>query len=92
MAVTENVADARTRVERRYTTIAALPSYRMMLEREGADSAADIALIGDEDEVRNQVGSLEALGITDLVVTANGTDDEIRRTLDLVASIAREQP
>ena len=64
----------------------------MMLEREGADSAADIALIGDEDEVRGQIQSLEELGVTDLVVTANGTDDEIRRTLELVASIAREQP
>ena len=49
VTVTDDVADARTRVERRYTTVAALPSYRTMLEREGASSPADIALIGDED-------------------------------------------
>ena len=91
ITVTDDVGDARARVERRYSTIATLPSYRTMLEREGAGSAADIALIGDEDEVRGQVRGLEEIGVTDLVVTANGTDDEVRRTLDVVSAIARER-
>ena len=91
LTVTDDVGDARARVERRYSTIATLPSYRTMLEREGASSAADIALIGDEDEVRGQIRGLEEIGITDLVVTANGTDDEVRRTLDVASAIARER-
>ncbi len=90
VTVTDDVADARTRVDRRYSTVAALPSYRTMLEREGNSSPADIALIGDEDAVRDQIRSLDEIGITDLVVTANGTDDEVRRTLDLVSAIAQE--
>jgi alkanesulfonate monooxygenase SsuD/methylene tetrahydromethanopterin reductase-like flavin-dependent oxidoreductase (luciferase family) len=61
-----------------------------MLEREGAGSPADIAIVGDEEEVRGQIRSLHDIGITDLVVTTNGTDDEVRRTLDLVSAIARE--
>ena len=92
VTVTDDLADARARVGERYTTIAALPSYRAMLDREGAGSAADIALLGDEDAVRDQIGSLGEIGITDLVVAANGTEDEVRRTVDLVATIARENP
>jgi F420-dependent oxidoreductase-like protein len=90
VTVTDDVADARTRVERRYMTVAALPSYRTMLEREGNSSPADIALMGDEDAVRDQIRRLDEIGVTDLVVTANGTEDEVRRTLELCSAIARE--
>jgi len=90
VTVTDDVADARTRVERRYTTVAALPSYRTMLEREGNSSPADIALMGDEAAVRDQIRSLDNIGVTDLVVTANGTDEEVRRTLELCSAITRE--
>ena len=89
VTVTDHVADARANVERRYSNIAALPSYRTMLDREGAGSAADIAILGDEAEVRSQLRSLEELGITELVVAANGTDDEVRRTVELAAAMAQ---
>jgi F420-dependent oxidoreductase-like protein len=82
--------DARARVEQRYSTIATLPSYRAMLEREGAASPADIAFLGGEDEVRDQIRGLADIGITDLVVAANGTADENRRTLELASAIAKE--
>jgi 5,10-methylenetetrahydromethanopterin reductase len=91
VTVTDDVADARAGVERRYNTIAALPSYRAMLEREGAGSPADIAIIGNEAEVRSQIRDLEEIGITDLVVAANGTEDEVRRTVDLTSMLAREE-
>jgi F420-dependent oxidoreductase-like protein len=90
VTVTDDLADARARVEQRYAMVSTLPSYRSMLEREGTESPADIALMGDEDVVRDQIVALADLGITDLVVTANGTDDEVRRTLELVGAIARE--
>jgi F420-dependent oxidoreductase-like protein len=90
VTVTDDVADARARVERRYSTVATLPSYRAMLEREGTDSPADVALVGDEDAVRDQIRGLADIGITDLVVAANGIDDEVRRTLDLVSTITKE--
>jgi F420-dependent oxidoreductase-like protein len=89
VTVTDDVADARTKVERRYSTIAALPSYRTMLDREGADSPADIAIIGDEAAVRSQIHRLQEIGITELVVAANGADDEVRRTVELVSAMAR---
>jgi 5,10-methylenetetrahydromethanopterin reductase len=82
--------DARARVEQRYSTIATLPSYRAMLEREGAASPADIAFIGREDAVLGQVRALADIGVTDLVVAANGTDDEVRRTVELASAVAKE--
>ena len=91
ITVTDDAADARTSVERRYATIATLPSYRAMLDRERADSPADIAIIGDETSVRDQIRGLQDIGITELVVAANGTDDEVRRTVDLASEIARDE-
>jgi F420-dependent oxidoreductase-like protein len=90
VTVTDDVADARTRVEQRYSTIATLPSYRAMLEQEGSASPADIACIGDEDAVREQIRGFADIGITDLVVAANGAEDEVRRTVELTGAIARE--
>src|SRR5262249_55489845 len=89
LTVTDDLADARTRVEQRYAMVATLPSYRGMLEREGAASPADIALIGDEESVRDQIGGLADIGITDLVVTVNGVNDEVPRTVELLSAIAR---
>ena len=43
VTVTDDVADARTRVERRYTTVAALPSYRTMAIAAGPAIAAPVA-------------------------------------------------
>jgi 5,10-methylenetetrahydromethanopterin reductase len=83
-------ADARARVEQRYSAIAALPSYRAMLEREGAASPADIAFLGSEETVREQIRALADIGVTDLVVAANGNDDEVRRTVELASTIAKE--
>jgi len=91
VTVTDDVADVRTRIEHRYSTIATLPSYSAMLELEGAGSPADIAIMGDEQAVRDQIRGLHEIGITDLVVTTNGTDHEVRRTLDLVSTVARDE-
>lgn len=42
-----------------------LPSYRAMLDREGADGPADVAIVGNEDRVRAALAGLEAAGTTD---------------------------
>jgi F420-dependent oxidoreductase-like protein len=84
VSLTDDLAAARARVERRYSTIATLPSYRTMLEREGAASPADVAILGDEGAVRDQLGALQDIGVTDVIVTTDGTADEVQRTLDLL--------
>ena len=45
-----------------------LPSYRAMLDREGVESSAEMALIGDEREVEDMLEEYAAAGVTDLAV------------------------
>ena len=58
-----------------------LPSYRAMLDREGAAGAADIAIVGSADEVTDRIGALADLGVTDFAAVEFGGDpDEVAAT------------
>lgn len=63
-----------------------LPSYKAMLEKEGAASAGDIALVGDEASLRSQLQALRDAGVTELnaAVMPLGEDAE-SRTLQFLA-------
>lgn len=65
-----------------------LPSYRAMLEREGATKPSDIALVGSEAEVRHAIGSLESAGATELVASVTGSTEERAATIALLAACA----
>ena len=51
VCVTDDVAAAHERAAKVFAVYGQLPSYRAMLDREGASGAADIAIIGPADEV-----------------------------------------
>jgi F420-dependent oxidoreductase-like protein len=87
VCVTDDLAAARANVEKRYAAIATLPSYRGMLEREGVTSPADVAILGDEKSVREQVARLGEIGVTDLIASAVGTPEEIDCTRALLAAL-----
>ena len=40
-----------------------------MLEREGAESPGDIAIVGDEDAIEDQLRQLAEIGATDFLAT-----------------------
>ena len=62
-----------------------LPSYRAMLDREGAEGPADVAIVGDEDEVRTHLDRFAEAGSTDFGAVEFGTtDDEIARTREML--------
>lgn len=42
-----------------------LPSYRGVMDTEGAGGPADVSLIGSEDEVRSGLAAFAAAGATD---------------------------
>lgn len=67
IAVTDDTAGARARADDRLGYTARMPSYRAMLEREGVDCPADIALIGDEAHVGARLDELAAAGVTDFL-------------------------
>jgi 5,10-methylenetetrahydromethanopterin reductase len=89
VCVTDDADAARAAIDKRYEMIAALPSYRAMLEREGATRAADVHLVGDEASVRDQVEMLDELGVTDLVASIVGSPEERDRTRALLATLTQ---
>jgi alkanesulfonate monooxygenase SsuD/methylene tetrahydromethanopterin reductase-like flavin-dependent oxidoreductase (luciferase family) len=66
-----------------------LPSYKAMLDKEGAQSPADVAFIGDEESVAASIQQLANGGATDFVATIAGNAEERRRGLSLLRELAR---
>ena len=66
-----------------------LPSYKAMLDKEGAQGPADVAFIGDEESVAASIEKLAAGGATDFVAAIVGDAEERRRALSLLSELAR---
>jgi 5,10-methylenetetrahydromethanopterin reductase len=91
VGVTTDPAGAQEKLARGLTIYGTLPSYRAMLDREGADGAAELAILGSEQEVTDRVAHLKAIGVTDLAaVPVRGTPDEAAQTTDLLRRLAAE--
>ncbi|MDF5756732.1 LLM class F420-dependent oxidoreductase [Spongiactinospora sp. TRM90649] len=75
VCVTGDAGEARARAARIFKMYGELPSYRAMLDREGAAGPADVALIGDEDAVAARVDALAKAGVTDFVASVFTRDD-----------------
>ncbi len=63
-----------------------LPSYRAMLDREGAAGPGDVAIVGDESSVRAQIDQLAEAGVTDFVAAVLG---DRRRTRDVLIGASK---
>ena len=92
IAVTDDVKSARERAASVFQVYGALPSYRAMLEREQVAGPAEIAMVGDEAAVGEQVERLGQLGVTDFLAApfATGTDalGSLDRTYRFLAGLA----
>jgi 5,10-methylenetetrahydromethanopterin reductase len=83
-----NDADAvRERVGKAMTMYGSLPSYRAMLDREGVEGPAGVALVGDEKVLDAELDRLRDIGVTDfnaaIIPLEEGADV---RTLDYLQS------
>lgn len=76
MCVTDDTGPARERAAEEFAIYGALPSYRAMMDREGVEGPADIALIGSHDQVVEAIGAFAAAGATMVNGVAFGTPDE----------------
>jgi F420-dependent oxidoreductase-like protein len=66
-----------------------LPSYRGVMDTEGAGGPADVSLVGTEDEVRAGLAAFAEAGATDFAALEFFTDaDEIAATRALLADVA----
>jgi alkanesulfonate monooxygenase SsuD/methylene tetrahydromethanopterin reductase-like flavin-dependent oxidoreductase (luciferase family) len=89
VCVTDDPDLARARAARVFAIYGQLPSYRAMLDREGAAGPADVAIIGDEDTVGGKITALADAGVTDFVAGEFAQGDDARRTRDLLKSLIR---
>lgn len=87
VCVTDDVAAARSQAQRVFAVYGQLPSYRAMLDREGADGPADVAITGDEETVSSQIRALADCGVTDFVAAEFGTGARSTRTRELLVSL-----
>ena len=88
IVLTTNVDDARAKIAETLTIYGQLPSYRAMLDREGAAGPADIAIVGDENTLRGEIKRFEDMGVTDFNAAIMDTEDgAYDRTLEFLASM-----
>jgi len=81
VCVTKDVAAAHERAAKVFVIYGQLPSYRAMLDKEGAAGPADIAIAGSESEVLDRISALADIGVTDFAaVEFGGTPDEVADT------------
>jgi len=88
VCVTDDPQDARARAAQIFEVYGHLPSYRAMLDLEGAGGPADVAIVGDEESVARQVRALADVGVTDFAAAEFAQSaDEVRRTRDVLRSL-----
>jgi F420-dependent oxidoreductase-like protein len=81
VCVTDDVEAARARAAKVFAVYGQLPSYRAVLDREGAAGPADVAIVGDEEAVAAQIETLAAAGVTDFAAAEFTSDDRTREFL-----------
>jgi F420-dependent oxidoreductase-like protein len=94
VCVTEDAAAARAAASALFQVYGGLPSYRAMLDREGVEGPAGVALVGNEDAVGEQLQRLAELGVTEFLAIpfAAGADPRasIERTRALLVTLIKK--
>ncbi len=87
VCVTDDVPASRAAADKMMAIYGQLPSYRAMLDKEGAAGPGDVAIAGDEDTVAAQITALADAGVTDFVAVEYGRGADKQRTRDLLKSL-----
>ena len=87
VCVTDDTDAARAKASEVFAIYGQLPSYRAMLDREGAGGPADVAIVGDEAEVKDQVRRLADLGATDFCGAPFGSREQIKASVGALAAL-----
>ena len=76
ISVTGDVVDTMAKVNESLAIYGTLPSYRAMLDREGAKGPADVGLFGTREQVLEKLHELAGAGVTEFsAAMAGGVDD-----------------
>ena len=91
VAVTTDVEGARASASKVFAIYGQLPSYRAVLDVEGAADASNLAIVGSAAEVERQVRHIASIGVTDFNATVfpvEGDPTATARTYELMAALA----
>jgi 5,10-methylenetetrahydromethanopterin reductase len=80
VCVTDDPDRARADAAKAFAIYGQLPSYRAMLDKEGAAGPGDVTITGDEDAVHSQIRGLADAGVTDFVAGEYARGDDGQRT------------
>jgi len=89
--VTADVAEARDIAEAKTAYYDTIPSYQRVVALSGAQRAAELVVIGDEETVAARVADYFAAGATDVVFSQTDltTPEDQRRTWRLLGELNR---
>ncbi|WP_030693036.1 LLM class F420-dependent oxidoreductase [Streptomyces globisporus] len=89
--VTADAEGVRQRAAEALALYERIPSYQRAIALSGADRAAGLAVIGDEETVAAEVRRYREAGATEVVFTATdlGGEDDRRRTWKLLGELSR---
>jgi F420-dependent oxidoreductase-like protein len=88
VCVTDDTDGAKARAAKVFEIYGTLPSYRAMLDREGADGPEDVAITGSESEVVDRIAALAAAGVTEFAaVDFAGSPEEAAATRAAVKTL-----
>ncbi|NKY49258.1 LLM class F420-dependent oxidoreductase [Nocardia vermiculata] len=86
--VTDDVDEGREKAAAAFGHYGALPSYRAMMDREGAQGPADLAIIGTEEQVAARIEKVFAAGATEFVAAPFVGGEAGARTRALLTRLA----
>ncbi len=89
VAVTDDSAAARERAARSFAVYGTLPNYQRMLNIEGATGPADVAIVGTEKEVEQQIRAVGSAGATEFVAAEFPVGEDARASLARTRSLLR---
>ena len=90
LAVADDRGEALAEAARRFSGFASLPSYRAMLDIEGAGGPEEVAVVGSEAEVERELRRYADAGATDILATifpVGPPGPSIERTWGVLASL-----
>ena len=81
IAVTDDPEGAKERAARSFQVYGTLPNYKRVLDIEGAGGPADVAIVGRENEVEQQLRDLASAGATDFLAGMFPVGDDVQASL-----------
>jgi F420-dependent oxidoreductase-like protein len=82
IAVTNDPDAVRGWITTHFGASSSVPSYRALFEREGVRGGADVAVVGDEHHVEQQLRRFAEAGATEFIAVPFGPHDQIARTIN----------